>query len=188
MIATNVPNVGQASLAQEAGDMTEAVAEMESYVLVYADPAVSSNIAGYNCWLAPVEETAGQPAKADAVLKTAGAFVECCHFRAEILDSCGDWPGALKAYGAAVDLAPDLPASYYSRGVALARHNDWAGAEPKLKDANQRGPHWADPLKVWGDVLAKQDKVTDALAKGDEALKYAPNWQRLKEARDAHGK
>jgi integrase len=24
----------------------------------------------------------------------------------------------------------------------------------KLKDANQRGPHWADPLKAWGDVLS----------------------------------
>ena len=22
-------------------------------------------------------------------------------------------------------------------------------AEGKLKDANQRGPHWADPLKAW---------------------------------------
>jgi hypothetical protein len=27
-------------------------------------------------------------------------------------------------------------------GVALARHGDLAGAEVKLKDANQRGPHW----------------------------------------------
>jgi hypothetical protein len=49
-------------------------------------------------------------------------------------------------------------------------HGDLAGAETKLKDANQRGPHWADPLKAWGD---------------DEAFKYAPNWKQLKEAREA---
>ncbi len=37
----------------------------------------------------------------------------------------------------------------------------------KLKDANQRGPHWADPLKAWGDVLAKQGKTKEALVKYD---------------------
>jgi tetratricopeptide (TPR) repeat protein len=175
-------------LAQQAGDMNEAVAQMESYALAYADPAVSSDTPGYNCWIAPVEEAAGRPARADAVLKKVGTFVDCYRFRADILDGRGDWPGALKAYGEAVALAPDLPAAYYSWGVALANHNDLEGAESRLKDANHRGPHWADPLKVWGDVLAKQNKVKDALAKYDEALKYAPNWQQLKEARDALGK
>jgi hypothetical protein len=33
-------------------------------------------------------------------------------------------------------------------------------------------------LKAWGDVLAKYD----------EALKYAPNWKQLKEARMAIAK
>ena len=49
----------------------------------------------------------------------------------------------------------------------------------------RRGPQWADPLKAWGDVLVKQGHVRDALAKYDEALKYAPNWKELKEARAA---
>jgi len=57
-----------------------------------------------------------------------------------------------------------------------------------LKDANQKGPHWADPLKAWGDVLVKQGKTNDALVKYDEALKYAPNWNQLKEARAAAAK
>jgi predicted negative regulator of RcsB-dependent stress response len=73
-------------------------------------------------------------------------------------------------------------------GVALARHGDLAGAEVKLKDANQRGPHWADPLKAWGDVFVKQGKTKEALAKYDEALKYASNWKQLKEAREAAAK
>jgi predicted negative regulator of RcsB-dependent stress response len=44
----------------------------------------------------------------------------------------------------------------------------------------EKGPHWADPLKAWGDVLAKQGKTKEALAKYEEALKYAPNWKELK--------
>ena len=73
-------------------------------------------------------------------------------------------------------------------GVALLKHGDQAGAEVKLKEAHTRGPHWADPLKVWADLLAKQGKAKDALAKYDEALKYAPDWKQLKEARDAVAK
>jgi hypothetical protein len=31
----------------------------------------------------------------------------------------------------------------------------------------------------------KQGKIKDALVKYDEALKYAPNWKQLKDAREA---
>jgi tetratricopeptide (TPR) repeat protein len=172
-------------LAAEAGDAAAAVTEMEAFGTAYADPAVSTSYPGYHCWIAPAEEAAGHPGKADALLKTAGTFVDCYRFRADILDGRDDWPGAQKAYAEAVALAPDLPAAYYSWGVALARHGDLAGAEAKLKDANQRGPHWADPLKAWGDVLVKQGNAKNALAKYDEALKYAPEWKQLKEAREA---
>jgi hypothetical protein len=72
------------------------------------------------------------------------------------LDSLGrgDWVGAQKAYADAVALAPDLPAGYYSRGVALLQRGNLDGAISKLTDAHLKGPHWADPLKAWGDVLA----------------------------------
>jgi tetratricopeptide (TPR) repeat protein len=175
-------------LASEAGDAAQAATEMEAFGLAYADPAVSSNNPGYNCWIAPAEEAAGHPDKADTVLNTGGTFVDCYRFRGDILDGRGDWPGAQKAYAEAVALAPDLPAAYYSWGVALAKHGDLSGAEAKLRDAHQRGPHWADPLKVWGDVLMQQGKTQKALAKYDEALKYAPNWRQLREAREAVAK
>jgi predicted negative regulator of RcsB-dependent stress response len=58
----------------------------------------------------------------------------------------------------------------------------------KVNDANQRGSHWADPLKALGDVLVKQGKTKEALAKYNEALKYAPNWKQLKETREAVAK
>jgi tetratricopeptide (TPR) repeat protein len=175
-------------LAAEVGDPASAAMEMEAYGAAYADPAVSSNNPGYNCWIAPAEEAAGQPDKADAVLKTAGTFVDCYRFRADMLGSRGDWPGAQKAYADAVALAPDLPAAYYSWGVALAKRGNLNAAVAKFKDANLKGPHWADPLKAWGDVLVKQGHTKEALVKYDEALRYAPNWKVLKEAREALAK
>jgi tetratricopeptide (TPR) repeat protein len=161
---------------------------MEAFAIANADPDVRSNFPGYSCWVALAEEAAGHPDKADTVLETGGTFVDCYRFRGDILDGRGDWGGAQKAYAKAVALAPDLPAAYYSWGVALARHGDLAGAEAKFKEANRHGPHWADPLKNWGDVLVKQGRGEDALAKYNEALKYAPHWAALKEAREATAK
>jgi tetratricopeptide (TPR) repeat protein len=164
------------------------VSELEAFGTAYADPSVSSNYPGYHCWIVPAEEAAGHPDKADAILKTAGTFVDCYRFRADILAGRGDWLAARKAYAEAVALAPDLPAAYYSWGVARARHGDPARAESKLTDAHMRGPRWADPLKAWGDVLVKQGKTQEAFAKYDEALKYAPNCKQLREAREAAAK
>ena len=156
--------------------------------MAYANPRVSGDYPGRNCWVAPPEEAAGHSATADTLLKNAGRFVDCYRFRADILDGRGDWTGAQKAYEDAVALAPDLPPAYWSWGVALLKHGDYVGAEAKLRAANLRGPHWADPLKSWGDLLAKQGKAGDALGKYDEALRYAPNWKELKDAREALAK
>ena len=175
-------------MALEGGDTATAVTELEAFGTAFANPSVSTENPGYQCWIAPAEEAAGHPDKADALLKSAGTYVDCYRFRADILDGRGNWPGAQKAYAEAVALAPDLPAAYYSWGVALAKHGDAAGAVAKLKVANQKGPHWAEPLKAWGDVLAKEGKIKDALGKYDEAMKYAPNWKQLHEAREATAK
>jgi TolA-binding protein len=85
-------------------------------------------------------------------------------------------------------LQVDTPAGYFWWGVALARHGELAGAESKYKNANQRGPHWADPLMAWGDALVKQAHTQEALVKYYETLKYAPNWATPREAREAAAK
>jgi tetratricopeptide (TPR) repeat protein len=171
-------------LAAEAGDAQRAATEMEAFGATYADPSISTNYPGYNCWIAPAEEASGHPDKADAALKAGGHFVDCYRFRGDILDHRGDWAGARRAYALSVAIAPDLPAGYYSWGVALARHGDLKGAEAKFTAANLRGPDWADPLKAWADVLAREGRWKEALAKYDEALKYAPAWAALHQARD----
>jgi len=191
----NVPDVAAAAmaralLAEEAGDLKVAAQEWDAYTVAYANPTVSTLNPPNICFAALTYEKTGQPAKADAALNTVGehTFVDCYRFRGDLLDLRGDWVGAQAWYAKAVKLAPSIPSGYYSWGLALAKHGNLDAAAAKLKDANQKGPHWADPLKAWGDVLAKQGKIKDALAKYDEALKYAPNWKQLKEAREVTAK
>ncbi len=157
---------------------------MDAFLVAFQNPVFSSNYPGYNCWAAPVQEAAGHPDRADKILAEAGHFVDCARFRADILDRRGDWAAAQRAYADAVAVAPDLPASYYSWALALARHHDPLAAAAKLADAVRRGPGWADPLKAWGDILVQQGKPREALQKYDAALALAPAWTALKQARD----
>ena len=137
-------------MATAAGDKALAASEMEAFAAAYADPAISANYPGYVCLLAPAEEAAGHPDKADAALQAGGHYIDCYRFRGDILDGRGDWAGARRAYAAAIAIAPDLPAAYYSFGLALARHGDLEGAKRQASAGpRQRGPHWADPLEAW---------------------------------------
>ena len=63
------------------------------------------------------------------------------------------------------------------RDASARRQYDAAIA--KFKAANQKGPHFADPLEMWGEALMLKNRSDLALAKFEEANKYAPNWGRL---------
>lgn len=176
-------------IAEENGDLNEASRQWDAFSLAYVDPAVFANAPQSVCFSATTYEKTGQHAKADAALeaplKESGysTFVDCYRFRGDVLDLRGDWKGAKGWYEKAIKLVPSSPAGYYSYGLALARHADPAGAVAQFTLANQKGPHWADPLRAWGDVLRMQGKTTLALEKYDAALKYAPKWEHLIEAR-----
>ncbi|MGH8280042.1 MAG: hypothetical protein ACRETQ_10850, partial [Gammaproteobacteria bacterium] len=43
----------------------------------------------------------------------------------------------------------------------------------------QRGPHWCDPLKYWGDALAAEGNYRAAIGKYAEAAQYTPGWGAL---------
>ena len=165
--------------AIDRGDGPAAAREMEAFAVADRNPLINFEVPGYSCWLAKAEEMTGQLDKAVAAAAAGGHFVDCYRFKADILDHRGDWAGAQKAYADAVALSPDLPAAWYSWGLALARHGDLADAEAKFAAASQRGPHWADPLKAWGDALATQHRLAEAEAKYAEAAKYAPKWTQL---------
>jgi tetratricopeptide (TPR) repeat protein len=170
--------MNRAMIAEEQGDLPKAANEWDVFAVAGADPGYFFYNPVSFCYSAVTYQKTGQPQKADAALDKVGAltFVQCYRFRGGVLDLRGAWAGAQEWYEKTVKLVPSSPVGYYSWGVAPAKHGDLA---------NQKGPHWADPLKASGDVLVKQVNTRDALAKYDEALKYAPYWNQLKEARDA---
>jgi tetratricopeptide (TPR) repeat protein len=173
--------LGQLAVAR--GDLPSALRELRTFNDYFSDPAMAANFYNHRCWLAPVEEASGNPKKADELLDSLRPLVDCARFRADIIDGRGDWGAAQAAYAKAVTLAPDLPAAYYSWGLALERHGDLPAAEAKFAEANKRQPNWADPLEAWGDVLKKEGKVSQAQEKYDAALKLAPHWRKLLDVR-----
>ncbi|MGA9854317.1 MAG: tetratricopeptide repeat protein [Gammaproteobacteria bacterium] len=131
------------------------------------------------CYLGLALEYSGQADKADAAIAKGGHFVDCYRFKGDIADYRGQWTQAQTDYAAAVALAPSLPQAYESWGLALMRHQDYQSAIEKFKAANQRSPHWCDPLKYWGDALAAQGNYKEAVQKYAEAGQYTPHWGAL---------
>ena len=64
-------------------------------------------------------------------------------------------------------------------GSSLLARGEPEGAIAKFAIANQKGPHFADPLEGWGEAMMAKNQSHLALAKFAEANKYAPNWGRL---------
>jgi tetratricopeptide (TPR) repeat protein len=82
-------------------------------------------------------------------------------------------------------VGPDLSPIYLHRGISEMNRGDFARAGADLAAATSRSPHWADTWKAWGDLLVREHRSQQAVAKYDEALKYAPAWAALREAREA---
>ena len=151
----------------------------------------------YRPLLAYAEAMTGDTASATALIsQTPTDCYLCVRMRARIAAAAaaaagdptvaaGDAATADRWFAEAVRQAPDLPMAYYEWGEALLARGDLSGAARELSLAHEKGPHFADPLKDWGDVLVKEGHFKQALAKYDEALKYAPNWAALRAARDA---
>ncbi|MGH8397235.1 MAG: tetratricopeptide repeat protein [Gammaproteobacteria bacterium] len=164
----------QENYVQAASDLKTAETMVTEYSNVW-----SNFLTNPACYLGLAEEFAGQPDQADAVIAQGGHFVDCYRFKGDIADHRNNWTQAQQDYQAAVALAPSLPMAYQSWGLALLRHKDYQGAIEKFRQANQRGPHWCDPLKYWGDALAAQGNYKEAIQKYAEAAKYTPGWGAL---------
>ena len=69
-------------------------------------------------------------------------------------------------------------------GEVLAAREALPAAIGRFAASHAKGPKFADPLKGWGDALARQGQWKAALAKYDEALRLAPAWAALRQARE----
>ena len=61
----------------------------------------------------------------------------------------------------------------------LLHEGEYDAAIAKFTLANAKGPHFADPLEMWGEALMLKNRSDLAPAKFAEANKYTPNWGRL---------
>jgi tetratricopeptide (TPR) repeat protein len=131
------------------------------------------------CWLALAYDLTGQRTKAREIYDQMGALVTCYALQADGVEATGDRVAADAAYRRAIALAPSIPFAYQRRAVALMRRGEFKMAAGRFRDAHQRGPNWADPLKGWGDALAAQGLWARAVEKYEQAEPLAPNWRDL---------
>jgi tetratricopeptide (TPR) repeat protein len=122
----------------------------------------------------------GDMAGAQAVIGvTPGDCYACLLVRGKIASLARDWGRADYWFSRAAGQAPSIPFAYHDRGRALLERSKPDEAIAQFKLANQKGPHFADPMEGWGEALMAKDESHLALAKFKEAEKYAPNWGRL---------
>ena len=103
----------------------------------------------------------------------------CVRFRGRLDATERNWAGAGYWFAHVVAMAPSIPFAYADWGTMLLAKGDLDDAIAKFKQANAKGPHFADPLEGWGEALIASNRSDVALAKFEEANKYAPNWGRL---------
>ena len=136
------------------------------------------------CMLGLAYGIVGRIAEAEAVFKRTGNWAACTAMHGDALARSGDVAGAQRVWADGLKIGPDLSPVYLHRGLWELSQNNLTAAASDEQAAHVRSPHWADPLKAWGDVLAKQGQWREALRKYDAALTYAPAWEALHAARD----
>ena len=172
--------------ALDKGDAAGAIAPLEAFAKIWrADPNLKNYYIDSLCFLGLAYGLNGASAKAEAVFKEAGPWSLCYAFHGDVLAHAGDVAGAQRVWSEGLRLAPDLPTVYLHRGRYELDHGDLNGAAADFSTASAKAPHFADPLKAWGDLLGREGQWKLALAKYDEALKYAPAWAELHQVRDA---
>jgi tetratricopeptide (TPR) repeat protein len=122
----------------------------------------------------------GDMAGAEALIAATPADCDdCLVARAKLAEMQGEHARADWWFARDVARTPSIPFANFEWGQALLERGQPDAAIEKFKLANQKGPHFADPLEGWGEALMAKNQSHLALAKFAEAEKYAPKWGRL---------
>jgi hypothetical protein len=176
----------QGYAALDRGDAAGAVAPLQAFYQAWlTDPNLQYTYNDGPCFTGLGYGLAGRLQEAEAAFRRVGAWSLCDALHGDVLAHAGDVAGAERVWAEAIRAAPDLAPIPLHRGLFELGRGDLAAAEADVSFAAAKAPHWADPWKAWGDVLAREGRWKEALAKYDEALKYAPAWAELHQARDA---
>ena len=117
------------------------------------------------------------------IARTPADCYTCVRVRGLAAQAQGDAPGAQRWFLEAIRQAPRLAPAYVDLGRLYSTAGRIGPAEARLREAQRLAPNWPDPLKYHGDVLAARGQREQALEKYDLALKFAPNWTALRDAR-----
>jgi tetratricopeptide (TPR) repeat protein len=185
----NVRNFQLARVALERGDpgSVQALVKIAAYDDHQATPASHDFMLRiHGLWLALAKARFGDLPGGEALIaETPMDCRMCVDFRGRIAALAGNTADAEKWFAEAINMAPKLPQVYTDRGQARLDRGELGGALTDATQAATLSPHDGDAWKLWGDVLLKQGKTKEARAKYDEALKYAPHWKQLHDARAA---
>lgn len=176
--------------ALDRGDLPEAVTPLQAFYKAWlADPSLQYTYNFQPCFTGLALGLSGRLKDAEAVFKRVGPWSLCYAFQGEVRARAGDVAGAQAAWAEGQRLLPDLAAVPLHRGLFELGRGDLKSAEVDIAAAAAKAPHWGDPLKAWGDLLVREGRGKEAVGKYDEALKYAPAWTELHQARAtaAHG-
>ena len=105
-------------------------------------------------FLARAQAELGHFAAADAlVARCANDNALCLRMRGHVRAAEGKWAAADCWFARAVKQSPTVPAGDAEWGEELLRKGDFDRAITHLKRAHTLGPHFADPLEMWGEAL-----------------------------------
>ncbi len=154
-------------------DLDQALAATRS--LGYLDPVVSERL------LAPrrayVLAQLGRIAEAQQLIAgTPQDCYRCVRMRGRVSAMAGDAAAGDHWFAEAVKQAPSLPFAYSEWGEARLARGDVDGALALFRQAQEKGPRWADPLKLEADALMKQGDTHSALKRYAAAAERAPHW------------
>ena len=179
----------QGYAALEQGDPAAAEPPLEAFYKAWVADVGLQYADNYQaCFTGLALGLAGRSKEAEAVFARLPNQSLCWAFKGDVRGHGGDDAGARAAWAEGEKILPDLPAIPLHRGLYELSRGELKAAEADIALAARKGPHWADPWKAWGDVLAREGRWREALAKYDEALRYAPAWAELKAARAAAAK
>lgn len=177
----------KAYAALDRGDAATAVPPLQAFWTAWqADSRLQFSYYDNPCLLGLAYGLVGRTSDAEEVFTRMGSSrSRCWAYRGDALEHAGDLAAAERVWAEGLKVVPDLPWIYLRRGLSEQHRGDLKDAEADLATASAKAPHWADPLKAWGDVLLSEGRNADALVKFNEALKYAPAWTALHQARDS---
>jgi len=185
-VTTSTLNTARYYLAASRGNWREAQAEERGYMAAIKAEAAQSKLPD------AVPGTVTMPMLSLALARN-GDFrsahaaaddlpldcYDCLLARGQISALERNWSGADSWFARAQKAAPSIPFAYAEWGQSLLDRGQPDAAIAQFTIANEKGPHFADPLEGWGEALMANNKSHLALAKFAEAEKYAPNWGRL---------